>query len=153
MSRVHIPPPVIAAALAAGQRLVAPRGRSRPGDLVAAGVIAAASIGLAASAVATFVRRRTTISPMDAAEPAQLVTSGPNAISRNPMYVGLAGLLTAHAVALRSVPALAAVPVFVFAMDRLQIAGEERALAERFGSDYAAYRARVPRWIGPRGQS
>jgi len=32
-------------------------------------------------------------------------------------------------------------------LQKLAIEPEERHLAARFGADYAAYRARVPRWI------
>jgi protein-S-isoprenylcysteine O-methyltransferase Ste14 len=42
------------------------------------------------------------------------------------------------------VPAAA---VFWLYLDRVQIPAEERALAARFGAAYAAYRARVPRWL------
>jgi protein-S-isoprenylcysteine O-methyltransferase Ste14 len=38
----------------------------------------------------------------------------------------------------------------VAVIDRFQVAAEERALADRFGDDYAAYRANVPRWLGLR---
>jgi protein-S-isoprenylcysteine O-methyltransferase Ste14 len=34
-----------------------------------------------------------------------------------------------------------------------QIAAEERALAEKFGADYAAYRSSVPRWLDLRSFS
>ena len=32
-------------------------------------------------------------------------------------------------------------------MDRLYIPHEERRMAERFGAEYEAYRARVRRWV------
>ena len=37
--------------------------------------------------------------------------------------------------------------VFVTWIDRFQVAAEEEALAEKFGADYEAYRAAVPRWL------
>lgn len=75
---------------------------------------------------------------------------GPNAVSRNPMYVGLAGLLVAYAIDRRSLAALGPVAMFVLAIDRLQIPTEEAALRDLFGEDYEAYVRRVPRWLGPR---
>jgi protein-S-isoprenylcysteine O-methyltransferase Ste14 len=38
-------------------------------------------------------------------------------------------------------------PVFVLAMNRLQILPEERALEALFGADFVAYRQKVPRWL------
>ena len=38
-------------------------------------------------------------------------------------------------------------PLFVLAMNRLQIEPEERALAEKFGEAYRQYLSRVRRWI------
>lgn len=49
------------------------------------------------------------------------------------------GMLVGHTLARRSPVAL------------LQIAAEEAALSAKFGAEYDAYRARVPRWLGPVG--
>jgi protein-S-isoprenylcysteine O-methyltransferase Ste14 len=38
-------------------------------------------------------------------------------------------------------------PLFVWYMNRFQIAPEERALASRFGAQFEAYRRRVRRWL------
>ena len=66
------------------------------------------------------------------------------------MYVGLAGLLVAHAAWRGSWAALEPVAGFVLLVDRLQIKAEESALLDRFGAAYAAYRAATPRWLGSR---
>ena len=66
------------------------------------------------------------------------------------MYVGMAGLLLAHAVWRRSWVALLPLGGFVLLIDRLQVEAEESALLERFGDEYESYRASVPRWIGLR---
>jgi protein-S-isoprenylcysteine O-methyltransferase Ste14 len=42
---------------------------------------------------------------------------------------------------------MAVLPVVVVYLDRLQIAPEERALAERFGRDFDEYRRSVRRWL------
>lgn len=113
-------------------------------------MIAAGSGALSATAARQFRRRGTTLNPVDVTGASVLVTTGPNALSRNPMYVGLAGMLVANAVRRgpwRALPPLAA---FVLATDRLQIAAEESALLGRFGDDYRAYCAAVPRWLGLR---
>jgi protein-S-isoprenylcysteine O-methyltransferase Ste14 len=105
---------------------------------------------LATSATRSFRRSGTTIEPFDPSRASVLVTTGANAVTRNPMYVGLAGVLVAHAVWRGSWTALLPVAGFVAYIDRVQVAAEERALLERFGADYEAYRAAVPRWLDRR---
>jgi len=78
------------------------------------------------------------------------VTAGPFAVTRNPMYVGLSGLLVAHAVWRGSWVALAPAAGFVAIIDRLQVPEEEAALGGKFGATYEAYRAVTPRWLDPR---
>ena len=64
------------------------------------------------------------------------------------MYVGMAGLLLAHAMARGNRRAVLPVLGFVAVIDRAQIPAEEAAMAELFGRDYANYADRVPRWLG-----
>ena len=82
-----------------------------------------------------------------------LVTTGANAVTRNPMYVGMAGLLVANALRRGSWTALLPVAAFTLVIDRVQIAAEEIALLAHFGADYEAYLAAVPRWIDARSLS
>ena len=117
---------------------------------LAAGATAAASGVLAGAASREFSRQGTTHQPFDPSQASVLVTTGANAVSRNPMYVGLAGLLVANAVRRGSWRALLPVAAFTLWIDRLQIAAEEPALLANFGADYEAYRASVPRWLGLR---
>ena len=63
------------------------------------------------------------------------------------MYLGFFLLLTAWAVWLHNVLAALFLPAFVVYMNRFQIIPEEEALSERFGSQFAAYRAEVRRWL------
>jgi protein-S-isoprenylcysteine O-methyltransferase Ste14 len=102
------------------------------------------------SAASQFRRQGTTLEPFNPALASVLVTSGANSVSRNPMYVGLAGLLVANAVRLGSWKALVPVAAFTLVIDRFQIPAEESALLANFGADYEAYRAAVPRWLGRR---
>jgi protein-S-isoprenylcysteine O-methyltransferase Ste14 len=115
-----------------------------------AGVATAASVALAGAASAQFRRAGTTVDPVHPARASALVTTGPNSLTRNPMYVGLTGLLVSHAIRRGSWAALAPVAVFAFVIDRVQIPPEEAALTAQFGADYEAYRSRVPRWVGLR---
>jgi protein-S-isoprenylcysteine O-methyltransferase Ste14 len=143
------PPAALAAGAALAQRLVGAPRPARPARTAAAGLLGTASAALLASAVREFRRTRTTVNPLEPATATALVTSGPNRLSRNPMYVGMAGLLTSYALLRGRWPALLPVAAFVVTIDRGQIAAEEAALRERFPGDYAAYAARVPRWVGP----
>jgi protein-S-isoprenylcysteine O-methyltransferase Ste14 len=76
-----------------------------------------------------------------------LVSSGPFALVRNPLYVGNIALWTGFAVAARLLW-LAPLIIIVLALEYHSIvAWEERLLAARLGEPYRAYAARVPRWI------
>jgi protein-S-isoprenylcysteine O-methyltransferase Ste14 len=107
-------------------------------------------MSLAAGAASRFRRSGTTLDPVRPEEASALVTTGPNAITRNPMYVGLSGLLVAHAVWRGTWVALLPVAAFVAFIDRLQVRAEELALARKFGASYEAYRAAAPRWLDRR---
>jgi protein-S-isoprenylcysteine O-methyltransferase Ste14 len=109
-----------------------------------------ASISLAGAAASRFRRSGTTVDPLHPESASVLVTSGANALTRNPMYVGMAGLLVSHAIWRRSWVALAPVAVFVALIDRLQIRAEESALTDTFGAEFDAYRAATPRWLDRR---
>lgn len=146
----RVPPLALTGLTAAAQLVLARRSRPTRGSLVVGGAIGLGSAGLLLSSVASFRHHDTTVNPIEVEKSSSLVRSGVFAITRNPMYVGMAGLLVAHAVARRS--ALAAVPamLFVGAMDRGQIPAEEHALRAHFGDDFDAYRRDVPRWLGIR---
>lgn len=105
-------------------------------------------MGLATAASAQFHRVGTTVDPVHPTRASVLVTTGANSLTRNPMYVGLTGLLVSQAVRRSSWVALVPVAAFVLVIDRAQIPPEEAALRAHFGAEYEAYRARVPRWLG-----
>jgi protein-S-isoprenylcysteine O-methyltransferase Ste14 len=79
-------------------------------------------------------------------EPGQLTTEGLFRRTRNPMYLGMLLALTGVAVVLGSLSPGAVVLVFFVLMQAWYIPFEERAMAQRFGDAYAAYRRDVPRW-------
>jgi protein-S-isoprenylcysteine O-methyltransferase Ste14 len=95
----------------------------------------------------------------------QLVTCGVYAVSRNPVYVvsllqSLVWSLGLIGAALAGDPpcllTLVAAPALLFAhllgMDRLVVPHEEAALRARHPDAFAAYCARVNRWLGRRAQ-
>lgn len=95
----RIPPPLIALSAGVAQRLLSPEAPA-PTKLRAAAVviIGLASAGTAGAAAKRFKRSGTTFEPFHPDRVSVLVTSGPNAITRNPMYLGMAGFLLANAV-------------------------------------------------------
>jgi protein-S-isoprenylcysteine O-methyltransferase Ste14 len=149
MTMPLVPPPVLALGAGLAQHALARRRKPSATSAVAAGALGAMSFALAASAASGFRRRGTTLHPQEPEKASVLVTDGPNRITRNPMYVGLTGMLLAHAVLRRSAPALLPIAALVVVLDRVQVRAEEAALRDRFGSAYEDYCARVPRWLGP----
>ncbi|HWU58788.1 MAG TPA: isoprenylcysteine carboxylmethyltransferase family protein [Microbacteriaceae bacterium] len=102
----------------------------------------------AVTAFAAMRRHGTTIAPEHPERATALVTDGPFAFTRNPIYLAFTAALVAHAVLRRSPVALLPAAAFVAVIDRAQIPAEERALRERFGQRYEQYSQAVPRWIG-----
>lgn len=78
---------------------------------------------------------------------ATLVTGGPFAFVRNPIYVALALFMIAMAIAYgRAANLVVAFPVYAFAT-WMRVASEEKVLRAEFGAAYDAYAARVTRFI------
>lgn len=147
---LKIHPPVVALIVASamwGVARVAPL-LALPASLrwCAALAFVLAGVALAGTGALAFRRARTTINPHTPEKSSSLVTTGPYRFTRNPMYAGIALVLTGWAVFLSSGWALLGLPAFVAFISRFQIAPEERTLARTFGPAYAEYRARVRRW-------
>jgi len=79
-----------------------------------------------------------------------LVTEGPYAWSRNPMYVAELALWLGWASLFGSLPVLAGGLALWGAMSFVALPWEERVLEEGFGESYVEYRRKVPRWVGRR---
>lgn len=140
-------PPVVPAALASGMQhaLAGKHGPTRASGAEGV-VVLAGSAWLISGSVARFRRQGTTVNPAEVGADS-LVTSGPNRLTRNPMYVGMAAVLVAQALARRSVPALIPAALFVVVIDRVQIPAEEAMLCERFGGEFERYASATPRWL------
>src|SRR3954471_1562929 len=78
--------------------------------------------------------------------PERLVTSGPFALCRNPMYLGHVIFLAGLALSLRSWLG-AAIALGTAVWLQFRVRRDERRLAERFGDPYMQYCSRVKRWI------
>lgn len=148
---LKIPPPLVAALIAAamwGLAAFEPSFHLPP--LVRQAAVAALVVGGLAFDVlglVAFLRARTTVNPLTPSKASALVTQGIYKLTRNPMYVGLVLLLTAWACHLSALWPLLGPVLFVLYINRFQIEPEERVLRALFGEAYAAYAARVRRWL------
>lgn len=104
-------------------------------------------LGFDLSAMLAFRRARTNILPHRAAE--RLVTTGPYAISRNPIYVGNTFIVLGIAILLSSLWMAAAAILAAVLTRHLAILREEEHMSARFGAAWDAYARKVPRWLGP----
>lgn len=148
---LKIPPPVVALLFALLMWLVSSLGGAtgipfgyRLGVAI---VVASLGVVIGFSAMAAFVRNKTTMNPTRPGATSALVTNGVFRWTRNPMYLSLVLYLLAWAVYLSNWLALLLLPLFVLYMDRFQIKPEERALSVLFGPEYASYQSRVRRWL------
>ena len=78
--------------------------------------------------------------------PESLVTSGPYAWCRNPMYLGHLIFLLGLTLTFQSEIAFALLVLSAFRF-QAQVRRDERRLRELFGAEYEAYAARVKRWL------
>ncbi len=118
-----------------------------PGRISIAACLALLGAVIASSGILSFRRARTTVNPTKPGAASSLVVSGIYGFTRNPMYLGFASVLLALAVFLSNALALLLIPMFVAYLNRFQICPEERALGSRFPEEFAAYKARVRRWL------
>lgn len=88
---------------------------------------------------------RGTLAPWDPTS--RLVVRGPFLHVRNPMISGVAFILAGEAVGLRSKALFLWFAAFVAVNAVYLPLVEEPGLQRRFGEDYEAYRANVPRWL------
>jgi len=77
----------------------------------------------------------------------ELVTAGPFAHVRNPLYIGNFLLALGLIILSRVSWLLWVFPILFFLQYAAIIAWEERILTNQFGSEYRRYVSRVPRWI------
>ncbi|MDO5640234.1 MAG: isoprenylcysteine carboxylmethyltransferase family protein [Neisseria sp.] len=148
---LKVPPLVVAAVCALLTWLTAVAlpalGRPYPVLRVLALLSALAGLMLVFSAIALFVRMRTTVHPHRPTESRRLVTGGVYRFSRNPMYLAMAAWLLAWILWLGSWPGLLWLAVFAGYITRFQILPEERVLAAKFGRRYERYCRRARRWF------
>ena len=108
-------------------------------------VIIVLGILLFAWSVSRFIKYKTDIRPAGA--PSTLMTSGPYAYSRNPIYSANILVLLGVCVLLGSLLPFIVIPLYITIVSTLVIPFEELRLRETFGNTYKDYQAHVGRWI------
>ena len=112
---------------------------------VAAIVLAYASCWLSIRAVRTLGKQWTYTARLIKGH--ELITQGPYGVVRNPIYLGMFGLILSTCLAFsRWWSGLAAVVLFLIG-NRIRIRTEEQLLRESFGDQFEEYSRRVPAFI------
>jgi protein-S-isoprenylcysteine O-methyltransferase Ste14 len=76
----------------------------------------------------------------------ELITNGPYALVRHPIYTGLLTMFVATVIVRGHVAGIIAIP-FVFVSFWIKLRSEEKLMLEKFPNEYAAYQQRVKRLI------
>lgn len=147
--RVPIPPPVIFAGYLIGALLlhwVLPLPLPWLGFMRAlGGLIAVCGLFLAAAAIKRMSMAHTSA---DLRKPTTaLVTEGPYAHSRNPIYLGLLAVYLGFGLMAGTLWGILLSPFLLLTVERAVIRVEEAYLQERFDSRYSQYKARVHQWL------
>lgn len=112
---------------------------------VLGGILVLASIALLGWSVRTFKRAGTPVRPVSPST--TVVTDGPYRFSRNPMYLGMAGILVGAGMLASNLAFLAAAAVFVLVVHVGVVLPEERYMESRHADAYRALRDKVRRWL------
>jgi protein-S-isoprenylcysteine O-methyltransferase Ste14 len=94
-----------------------------------------------------FKRAQTTIDPTHPDKASNLVTGGIYQYTRNPMYLGMALVLSGAVLNTGFIVSLILLPLFIWYMTRFQIKPEERAIEGIFAEEYIDYKRQVRRWL------
>ena len=120
---------------------------SFPGAALIAVILGTTGAAIGVMGILAFRRNETTVHPNYPEKSSTIVTEGIYRHTRNPMYLGLALILTAWASKLGNPVSLLGVPAFIAYITRFQIMPEERVLLSRFGSPFGEYMDSVRRWM------
>ncbi len=102
-------------------------------------------VGLAVWGDTIFKREKTTIKSYNM--PSKLVTGGPFAISRHPIYLGMLLALAGVAILCGSLTPWIFPALFAAVIEVLFIPFEEHAMETEFGEAYREYKSKVRRWL------
>jgi len=77
----------------------------------------------------------------------KLITTGPYRWLRNPIYASMLGMLLQTGLAKSWWPLIAAGVIFFVIGTEIRVRAEERLLADRFGHEFARYKAATPAYL------
>lgn len=147
LREIDIPPTWLALHIGAAWvlSLISPAVFGSVGRSLGVGLIVLGALVMGA-AVVQMALARTTVIPRR--NPSALVTGGVFGLSRNPIYLADAVILTGAILWLDAVLALPLVFSFVWLIGTRFIRDEEARLTEAFGPEFDLWAARVRRWVG-----
>lgn len=148
MKWLDLPPVWLVAMLGLAwlQQTFLPVGPEAPAVLRGIGAaVFGGGLTLTGLAAIRFVRARTTLVPHRRAS--ALVTTGIYAISRNPIYLADAMMLSGALLYWGAWPSFGLVPVFVWIITIRFIRPEEARLRDDFPESFERYASQVHRWI------
>jgi len=90
-------------------------------------------------------QRQTTVKPFE--NSSYLIEDGIFAITRNPMYLGMAAILTGIAILLGSLTPFIVCFFFSYAIYHIFIRAEEKMLEKVFGQQWLNYKKKVRCWL------
>ena len=99
------------------------------------------------SAVRLFRKDKTTVNPLSPEQATKLVTDGIFKYSRNPMYLGMAVVLSSIAVFFNLLGGIILIALFCAYITKFQIIPEERAMSDLFSDDFDKYIKETRRWV------
>ncbi len=115
-------------------------------DVFAGWFVFAIGFAISASGRLAFAKAGTEVVPASKKN-SHLVASGPFAITRNPMYLGIIVAMAGLSVAIGTIAGpVATLALFLF-INFVSIPYEEAKMEAQFGEEYRAYKKRVRRWI------
>jgi len=103
------------------------------------------ALAFGGAAILQFRRHRTSVIPRNT--PSAIITDGPFALSRNPIYLADALILLGFSLIQGSVIGILSVGVFMALIRARFIDGEEAGLKAEFPEEFAAWAARTRRWL------
>ncbi len=104
--------------------------------------LASASVWIVLSAVRTLGKQWSFAARL--VEEHKLITEGPYAVVRNPIYTGMLGMLVATGLAVSHWAALPVALALFGVGTAIRVRSEEKLLREAFGAEFHAYARRVP---------
>ena len=114
-------------------------------EVLAGAVLITTGIALNVWSARLFERHDVGIRPFSSMP--ELVTSGPFAVSRHPMYLGLVATALGLTIATGVIANIWIFVAFTIWLHYAYVLPEERFLCDQFGAAYDEYSKRVPQWV------